>query len=213
MTAPSAPLDDSLEEIETNSVYRNEEWWKAVVKYRIADADGAVEQAVYLWHKDDGWKRKNKYVIKSEEAWAEDKPIIEEFLDEGDLTVEDTLDEQYPVSNYYGVAAAETVFQTEEWWKAVVRIGKKGDYETDEVMVYLWQNYDGEWRRRQKFTIKNQGQWEDVSTAIEDTLEMDVPSASTSSGDGRSSELPRPSKQRHTSSADLRAHLSNSLQE
>lgn len=171
MTSSSqeVPVHDSLQVTASTELYRTDEWWKAVVTYRFENSD-TDETAMYLWHKDDGWKRKNKYVIKTVEAWEIDRKIIDKCL-QTDPSSETTT--EFPVSDYYTVATGEAVFQDEGWWKAIVNVVKKGSYETDEVMVYVWQQVDGDWRRRQKYTIKSVDDWEEEREIIEDHLEID----------------------------------------
>ena len=86
---------------------------------------------MYLWHDEDGWIRKSKYVIETREAWKIDKEIISRFLSNNSSGVDEDLGEEYPVSDYYGVAEGETVFESDGWWKAGLKIGEKGDYETE----------------------------------------------------------------------------------
>lgn len=173
----SLPLHDSLVLVDHQNIYQNEEWWKSVVRYGFDDDGDYSEVAIYLWHKDGKWSRKNKYVIKTEEAWKADKTIIQMFLNNSEnLPIEKNL----PVSDYYDVAGGKTVFQSNGWWKAIIKIDQKGSYETEEVMVYLWQQVDGDWRRRQKYTIKSKKKWEDESEAIEAVLGTTVSTDSIS---------------------------------
>lgn len=168
MTASNnLPVHDSLNVINHQNIYHNEEWWKSVVRYGFNTDDDYSEVAIYLWHKDGNWTRKNKYVIKTEDAWKADKTIIQMFLESSD---ELPTEENLPVSDYYNVAGGKTVFQSNGWWKAIVKIEQKGSYETEEVMVYLWQRVDGDWRRRQKYTIKSKEKWEDESETVESVL-------------------------------------------
>lgn len=157
------PVHESLHVVNSSDIYRNDDWWKAVVRYKFGRSDDHEETAVYLWNNDDGWTRKNKYVIKTTDAWETDKTIVDRlFSDPSSVTPEDTL----PVSDYYEVAAGETVFRSDNWWKAIVKITKKGSYETEEVMIYLWQETDGDWRRRQKYTIKSEERWQEEAEVV-----------------------------------------------
>jgi len=168
----AVPVHESLMVYEVTRLYRTDEWWKAVVTYRFDGAD-TDETAVYLWHnddEDDTWTRKNKYVIKTPDAWATDRAIIDGFV-RGDPPAGET--DTFPVSDYYTVAAGETVFQNEGWWKAIVNVVAKGSYETDEVMVYVWQQREGSWRRRQKYTIKSLSDWEEERGIIDDHVGFD----------------------------------------
>ena len=162
------PVHSSLEVQAREDIYQTDDWWKSAVRYRYEGSD-ATEVAVYLWHDDgDGWTRKHKYVVKTPKAWAEDSERIEQFLS-GQFP---PADEPFPTSDYYTLNGGETVFQSDDWWKAIVNVGMKGDYETDEVMIYLWQRSEGDWRRRQKSVIKSDEDWTDLSRAVESVMEQ-----------------------------------------
>lgn len=172
------PIHESLNVVDIETIYKTEEWWKSVVRYRFNEGDDYDETAVYLWHNDDAWTRKNKYVIKTEEAWQTDKTIINRLF-----TVENALrPENLPVSDYYEIGAGETVFQSDGWWKAIIKIVQKGSYETEEIMVYLWQQTDGDWRRRQKYTIKNEESWQEEVEAVETVLDVGSTTVATTQG-------------------------------
>ncbi|AWB28521.1 hypothetical protein [Halococcoides cellulosivorans] len=159
------PVDDSLTVLSSKSIYRTDEWWKVVVRYQYEDS--AAETAVYLWHRDDSeWTRKNKYVIKTKDAWETDRRVIASLLNGAMSETEN----EFPVSDYYHVDAGTTISKSDDWWKAIVRIDQKGSYETEEVVVYLWQNEDGQWFRRQKYAVKNWDSWDDERTAISSML-------------------------------------------
>lgn len=163
------PVHESLSVVNSDDIYRNDEWWKSVVRYQFDQSDDHEEVAVYLWHDDDGWTRKNKYVIKTRDAWETDRKIIDRLFTETSPSSADAAD--YPVSDYYELDGGETVFESDDWWKAILRISQKGSYETQEVMVYLWQNRESEWRRRQKFTLKNQERWEKEKKVVESLVD------------------------------------------
>jgi hypothetical protein len=161
------PVHDSLTVVDYENLYKTDEWWKAAVRYRHESSEES-EVAVYLWHKDDEWTRKNKYNIKAQNAWETDKQVVEEiFAGEGDTGVD------FPTSDYYNVDIGQTVVKENGWWKAIVRIDEKGSYETEEVVIYLWQERDGEWKRRQKFTIKEQERWMDDADVVESVVDGD----------------------------------------
>lgn len=161
------PVHESLHVVNSSDIYRNDDWWKAVVRYKFDRSDEHRETAVYLWNNDDGWTRKNKYVIKTTDAWETDKAVVNRlFSDPSSVMPDDTL----PVSDYYEIAAGETVFRSDDWWKAIVKITEKGSYETEEIMIYLWQETDGDWRRRQKYTIKSEERWQEEAEVVESIL-------------------------------------------
>lgn len=150
-------------------IYRTDEWWKAAVRHTTGDAeDSAV--AIYLWHHDgEDWTRKNKYNIKTADAWAMDQELINAYLSMDPSRASDPP--EFPVSDYYHGAAGETVFQTDEWWKAIVLLDEKGSWETQEVVIYLWQAVEGDWRRRQKYAIKDESDWADDVAAVNNLLD------------------------------------------
>jgi hypothetical protein len=179
---PELPIHESLTVIDFKDIYKDGDWWKSVVRYQYDPSSDHEEVAVYLWNKDEAWKRKNKYVIKTPEAWHTDRTIIDRLFDD---TVAIESETEFATSDYYTVGAGETVFKSDDWWKAIVKIEQKGDYDTEEVMVYLWQKSDGQWRRRQKYAIKSQSEWEEEADVIEAVLDID------STASGGSSETPQ----------------------
>lgn len=52
------PVHESPHVVESEDIYQNEDWWKSVVRYKFDENGANNEIAVYLWHNDDGWKRK-----------------------------------------------------------------------------------------------------------------------------------------------------------
>ncbi|MFB6197806.1 MAG: hypothetical protein ABEI52_05980 [Halobacteriaceae archaeon] len=161
------PVHESLTVLESEDIYHNDEWWKAVVRYQFKNSN-SDEVAVFLWNHDgDGWARKNKYVVKTGEAWETDKTVVNHLWTESPDPVSDS---EFPVSDYYSLAAGETIFQSDGWWKAIVKLDQKGSYETEEVIIYLWQKQDGDWRRRQKYTIKDPESWQEEAEIIESVL-------------------------------------------
>lgn len=164
------PVHESLSVVEHETIYKNGEWWKAVVRYQYDDSADDDEVAIYLWHDDDEWTRKNKYVIKTRDAWLTDSETVDDLLGES-ASAPTTTD--FPVSDYYELAGGETVFKTEDWWKAIVNVSQKGDWETNEMMIYVWQKSDDEWRRRQKYTIKSEAKWEEEAAVVKSVLDLD----------------------------------------
>ena len=96
--------------------------------------------------------------------------------------------QEFPVSDYYEVGAGETVFQSGDWWKAIVKIVQKGSYETKEAIIYLWEKTDGEWRRRQKYAIKSEEKWQEERTAVESVLGTRDSNEQGGNGQGESTE-------------------------
>lgn len=164
------PVHESLHVQNATDIYRTDEWWKSVVTYQF-DGSDSKETAMYLWHNgDNGWTQKNKYVVKTLSGWTTDCEIIDRYVHRDSPGGETGA---FPVSDYYTVADGETIFTDDGWWKAIVNVVQKGTYETDEVMVYVWQEQDGEWRRRQKYAIKSASDWEEEREIIEQHLEVE----------------------------------------
>lgn len=74
------------------------------------------------------------------------------------------MTEDYPVHEELDVIDGETVFHNEDWWKAVVAYESWGGVE---LAVYLWQNTDKGWSRKQKFKIGDQEEWQTIKQEIE----------------------------------------------
>lgn len=78
---PNFPVHEDLEIQDGHTIYKSDDWWKAVVLY-----DGfreSPEIGVYLWKKvDDDWRRQQKYVVRSADDWEQDKESIEQFVAE-----------------------------------------------------------------------------------------------------------------------------------
>lgn len=177
------PVDETLTVHQAEDIYKSDDWWKSVVQYHFKDQTDSIETAIYLWHHDDdqGWKKKNKYVIKTLEAWEDDQAALEAVRE---ASSDPKANDEFPVSDFYHVASGKTVFKTDSWWKGIVRIDQKGDYETEELIIYVWQLHDGKWRRRQKYAIKDNDDWEEERTVVARLLNENVapkPSASKDS--------------------------------
>lgn len=79
MSTPDFPVHDSLDVIDGSTVYKNEEWWKAVVVYESYER----RIGVYLWKwrdESDRWVRKQKYVIRDPADWERDREIVDVYL-------------------------------------------------------------------------------------------------------------------------------------
>lgn len=170
MSTEDYPVHSSVDVHAGETIYRTDNWWKAAVTNSYEA--GESEIAIYLWHRNDEWTQKNKYQVKTAEAWNSDKQLVNEYLSGGGKQVD--AQDDFPVSDYYRVARGETVFQTDDWWKAIVTINQKGSYETQEVIVYLWQQVDGDWRRRQKYAIKDVDDWQEDKAAVDALLDEDA---------------------------------------
>jgi hypothetical protein len=77
---PPFPVHEELDVQNGNTIFKSDDWWKAVVLYK---GYRGPEIGVYLWKKqDEDWRREQKYVIRSQSDWEQDKAVIEEFVEE-----------------------------------------------------------------------------------------------------------------------------------
>jgi hypothetical protein len=208
------PVHDRITVIEGETIYKTEEWWKAAVRHSIEGRDKGV--AVYLWNRDEGsWTRKNKYRIATVDAWKADRVLVTEHLT---ATPPESGEQAYPVSDYYTVANGETVFKTDDWWKAVLTVSEKANYETHEVFIYVWQSVNGDWRRRQKYAVKDEESWEEDQSAVNrlwDEELNDAPdsfSAEQSADDSGNSTAVPASRAGSNDGAEILAQLQEELQ-
>ena len=78
--------------------------------------------------------------------------------------MKDASEEKLPVSDFYNVIDHVTIFRSEKWWKAVVLYESSG---RRSVGLYLWNNRDGVWKRKHKFTIANSEEWSKVKNSVD----------------------------------------------
>lgn len=74
--------------------------------------------------------------------------------------------EKFPAHEAIKVLEGQTVYKTAKWWKAVLLVEAFG---RRQVVVYLWQNKEGTWKRKQKYTIRSRSDWM-ADAQIIDTL-------------------------------------------
>lgn len=74
------------------------------------------------------------------------------------------IKEKLPISEFYKVVDYVTIFKSEKWWEAIVLFESFGKRS---IGLYLWQNRNGTWKRKHKFTIKNLEEWDKLRNAIE----------------------------------------------
>lgn len=71
----------------------------------------------------------------------------------------------FPVHESIDVQDGETIFKSDDWWKAVVLYE---GYRGMEISIYLWQNQDSDWRRQQKYVVRSKDDWEEDKEVIEE---------------------------------------------
>ncbi len=73
-------------------------------------------------------------------------------------------EEKVPIVPPLNVLEQKTINKRFGWWSAVVLLESYG---RKQVCFYLWQKkQDGGWKRKQKFAIHNQEDWELIQNAV-----------------------------------------------
>ena len=72
-----------------------------------------------------------------------------------------------PVSNVITVIEYREHYRTQKWWCFTILCNK---FAHDEISTYLFINKDGKWKRKQKFTVKNEQAWQSIKNAHEELL-------------------------------------------
>ncbi|MFH1594327.1 MAG: hypothetical protein ABID09_06495 [Candidatus Omnitrophota bacterium] len=75
--------------------------------------------------------------------------------------------EQVPIIAPLKVMTYKTINKRFGWWSAVVLLESYG---RKQVCVYLWQKRGDQWKRKQKFAIHSQEDWELISSAVADMI-------------------------------------------
>ena len=74
------PIAPPLKVLDSRTISKGFGWWSAVV---LVESWGNKRLCLYLWQKsDNGWKRKQKDTIHSQERWRLISGSIEELLSE-----------------------------------------------------------------------------------------------------------------------------------
>lgn len=80
MTGMDYPVHETIDVIDGTTIYKNDEWWKAVLLYeRYGRKIG-----VYLWKwRDDNrqWTRKQKYVVRRASDWEVEQEVIDAYVE------------------------------------------------------------------------------------------------------------------------------------
>lgn len=177
------PIHSSITVHDHEDIYRENDWWKAVVSFTIGNNDSSPRTAIYLWHKRDGeWVTKQKYRISSFDEWSWLQLIITNYF-EGNPNAKSTKSPDLPISDYYRMSRGNTLYRNQKWWKAAALVCQKGDYETNEVIAYLWQKVDDEWRRRQKYSVRSLNEWEEEYPIIDGLVQFEDTSSNVGDED------------------------------
>ncbi|MFQ5951096.1 MAG: hypothetical protein ACE5KH_03320 [Candidatus Geothermarchaeales archaeon] len=74
------PISESLRVIRSETLSKTEKWWLAIA---LLEAFGRKQLAIYLWlKKAEGWRRQQKFVIRSKKDWERMREAVGRFLDE-----------------------------------------------------------------------------------------------------------------------------------
>jgi hypothetical protein len=72
--------------------------------------------------------------------------------------------EKLPISEFYQVVDYITISKKGKWWKAIVVYEASG---RRSIGLYLWENRNGTWKRKNKFSVRNLDEWNKVKDAVE----------------------------------------------
>lgn len=75
---------------------------------------------------------------------------------------------EFPVHEKVKVLDGVTIFKTEKWWMAVLKVDSFGK---TSVNVYLWVKRGDRWKRQQKLTIRGKEQWNLIRETVEKLIE------------------------------------------
>ena len=76
--------------------------------------------------------------------------------------------ENVPIIAPLKVISYKTINKRFGWWSAVVLLESYG---RKQVCVYLWQKRGDAWKRKQKFAIHSQEDWELITDAVGGVIE------------------------------------------
>jgi len=72
--------------------------------------------------------------------------------------------EKLPISDFYKVVDYVTIFKSGKWWEAIVVFEASG---RRSIGFYLWENRNGVWKRKSKFSVRNLDEWDKVKNAVD----------------------------------------------
>lgn len=78
LTEEKLPISESIKVIKAETIFKSDKWWAAVA---LVESFGRKQVAIYLWNrKDELWKRRQKFVVRSKAQWLQFKEAIEKLL-------------------------------------------------------------------------------------------------------------------------------------
>ena len=72
--------------------------------------------------------------------------------------------ERLPISEFYKVIDHIPIFKSTKWWEAIVVFEAAG---RRTIGLYLWENKNNTWKRKNKFSVRNIEEWNKVKNAVE----------------------------------------------
>lgn len=72
--------------------------------------------------------------------------------------------EKLPISEFYKVVDYVTIYKTNIWWEAIVVFETYGKRQ---IGLYLWQKRNDQWKRKNKFGIRDLAEWNKLKTAVD----------------------------------------------
>jgi hypothetical protein len=76
-TSEKLPISEIYKVIDYVTIFKSSKWWEAIV---VSEAYGKRSIGVYLWVKrNDVWKRKNKFSVRSMDEWNKLKAAVEQL--------------------------------------------------------------------------------------------------------------------------------------
>lgn len=82
-------------------------------------------------------------------------------------------EEKLPVNETIHVIKYRNIYKTQKWWCAVV-LGMMFGHK--KVMFFIWQNRDGKWKRKNKFSVNFEKDWLSIKEATDEFIKELVPS-------------------------------------
>ena len=71
------PISEFYKVIDYVTIFKSSKWWEAIVVY---ESFGKRSIGLYLWEKrNDAWKRKNKFSVRSLDEWNKLKNAIDQL--------------------------------------------------------------------------------------------------------------------------------------
>jgi len=71
------PISDFYKVIDYVTIFKSSKWWEAIV---VFESPGKRSIGLYLWEKrNDVWKRKNKFSVRSLDEWNKLKNAIDQL--------------------------------------------------------------------------------------------------------------------------------------